>query len=386
MTCFAVIAGGGTSGHVLPALAIAESLIDNGHETGEIVYFGARRGVERTLLPPSGLRHELFDVVGLKRELSFGALRNNATFLPRLLRARRRAIRFFRDHRPHVVVSVGGYASLPAVLAARACHVPVVVVSYDRRPGRSSQWAARHAARCAVAYPDSSLPRAEWTGAPVRRTIRHLDRAKERVAARDRWGVASDVFFIGVIGGSLGSGILNDAIAAYARQHASDTRVAIHHVVGQRFYDAVTHDIEMDARRMQTPGLDYRVVAYEDDMFTMYSAIDLLIARGGAGTVAEVAAAGVPAVLVPWDGAADDHQRANVTWLSDVGAAVLLPEREVGQGLGPLIESLRVDVDALADLERAAWDMGERSRSTRIADLIERVASGTATDTGTEPR
>lgn len=370
MTCFAVIAGGGTSGHVLPALAIAEALIDSGCSPSEIVYFGASRGVETTLVPPSGLRYEFFDVVGLKREISLPALRNNASFLPRLLVARRKAVEFMRVNRPSVVVSVGGYASLPAVLAARRCKVPVVVVSYDRRPGRSSQIAARWASRCAVAYPDSRLPNAVWTGAPVRRSIRQLDREEARTAARRRMSVNDDAFLLGVIGGSLGSGVLNEAVIRFARAHRHDRNLAIHHVVGERFYDDLAGNVVEGSE-----GLDYRVVAYEDDMVTMYSAIDLLVARGGAGTVAEVATTGVPAVLVPWDGAADDHQRKNVEWLSEVGAAVLVSETEVADRLSEVIDGLRRNPSVLEALSASARAMGERNRSSRIAELILEVGA-----------
>jgi len=368
MTCFAVVAGGGTSGHVLPALAIAEALVDSGRAQSEVVYFGARRGVETTIVPPTGFPHEFFDVVGLKREVSAASIGNNATFVPRMLRARRRAIAFMQEHRPQVVISVGGYASLPAVFAARVCRIPIVVVSYDRRPGRSSQWAARYARRSAVAYPESTLPRAVWTGAPVRRSIRLLDRSAERIRARQSWGIAEDAFLIGVIGGSLGSGILNDTMRQYAEAHSSDAGLAIRHVVGHRFYDA--HAGTMVRGR---GGLDYRVVAYEEDMVTMYSAIDLLIGRGGAGTVAEVATVGVPSILVPWSGAADDHQTENVRWLSDSGGAILLPENAVVSRLGDTIEELRADADRLRAVERSAWSMGERNRRSTFAELIDEV-------------
>lgn len=371
MTCFAVIAGGGTSGHVLPALAIAESLVDGGREPGQIVYFGAMRGVETTLVPRTGFPHEFFDVVGLKRDFTPLALRNNITFLPKLLKARRRAISYFRRHHPRVVISVGGYASLPAVLAARACGVPVVVVSYDRRPGRSSQWAARRAVRCAVAYPESALPRAVWTGAPVRRELRRLDRTVERTRARRRWNVPEDTFLIGVVGGSLGSGLLNEAVTAYVRTHRHDDEIAIHHVVGERFYDAL-----VEPSTDQRTGLDYRVVAYENDMVTLYSAIDLLIARGGAGTVAEVATVGVPAILVPWGDAADDHQTDNVKWLSDVGGAVLLEENSIGEQLDATIDRLRLDPGERDSLAETARKLGERNRGNLIVEVIEEVAGG----------
>lgn len=365
MTCHAVIAGGGTSGHVIPALAIAEALVDDGIDMEQIVYFGALRGVETTLVPPTGLRHEFFDVVGVKREMSWVALKNNISFVPRMLRARRRAIAFFEEHRPRVVISVGGYASLPAVLAARRCGVPIVVVSYDRRPGRSSKWAARRAARCAVAFPNSELPRSEWTGAPVRRAIREIDRKTDRERSRRKWGIRDDTFLIGVIGGSLGSGILNEAVAAYAQAHRGDGTLAIHHVVGKRFYGDYARQGSTDSH-----GLDYRVVAYEDDMVTLLSSVDLLIGRGGAGTVAEVSTVGVPAILVPWSGAADDHQRENVRWLSDMGAAILLEESDITSHLSNMIDDLRVDPAALEEMSRRAREAGERHRSNGIARVI----------------
>ena len=212
MNRFAVIAGGGTSGHVLPALAIAESIIDHGHEREEIVYFGARRGRETQLVPPTGLTLHVFDVIGLQRELSVKAQLSNLLFAPKLLRSTWQAFRLMRKLRPRVVISVGGYASLPAVLSARLLKIPVVVVTYDRTPGRSSALTSRFAAAVASAFPDSPLPRSHFTGAPVRRALRTLVRDQERARARELLGIPPECFMIGVVGGSLGSGILNEAV------------------------------------------------------------------------------------------------------------------------------------------------------------------------------
>jgi UDP-N-acetylglucosamine--N-acetylmuramyl-(pentapeptide) pyrophosphoryl-undecaprenol N-acetylglucosamine transferase len=173
---------------------------------------------------------------------------------------------------------------------------------------------------------------------------------------------------IGIIGGSLGSGLLNETIRRYVLEHSGDAHLAIRHVVGQRFYDA-----HADTVTSGRGGLDYRVVAYEEDMVTMYSAIDLLIGRGGAGTVAEVATVGVPAVLIPWSGAADDHQSENVAWLSEVGAAVLLDESNLEVVLGRTIDELRHDDVRRESIGRTAWSMGERNRSSTFAELIDEV-------------
>ena len=143
--------------------------------------------------------------------------------------------RLLRELRPRVVVSVGGYASMPGGARRRRLRIPVVVVSYDRFPGRASRFAARRAAACAVAFPDSPLPRATVTGAPVRRAVLDVDRRRDAATARAALGLPPDRFVVAVMGGSQGSGILNDAVAAMLDACAADRGLAIRHVVGERF-------------------------------------------------------------------------------------------------------------------------------------------------------
>jgi UDP-N-acetylglucosamine--N-acetylmuramyl-(pentapeptide) pyrophosphoryl-undecaprenol N-acetylglucosamine transferase len=360
---FAVVTGGGTSGHVLPALAVADALVAAGHEPSSIRYIGAERGIETRLLPETPYPHEFLDVVGFQRALS----RRNIGFLPKMVRSTRRAITLLRADRPRVVVSVGGYASMPAVFAAHRLHIPVVVVSYDRSPGRASRLAARRAAASAVAFDHSPLPRAEVTGAPVRQAVLDVDRAADRSAARRVLGVPEDRFLIAVMGGSLGSGVLNSAVAAYAVAHRDDPGLAIRQIAGERFA-ATTGAVVADGA-----GVMHQVVGYEADMPSVYAACDLLIGRGGASTVHEVAVTGTPAILVPWAGAAEDHQTGNVRWLSEVGGAVLLPEDELDR-LDAEIDRLRSDRAAVEALSAAAAERGAVHRSGALADLIQRVA------------
>ena len=372
MTCHAVVAGGGTAGHVLPALAVAEALVERGHPLDSILYMGALRGIETRIVPPTGLRHEFFDVVGLQRSFGATAMRRNVGFPIKLWRARRRAIAILRAESPRVVVSVGGYASLPAVLAARRLGIPVVVVSYDRTPGRSSRLTARFAAATVTAFPGSTLPRARWAGAPVRASVRHIDRGRDRTSARIALGVPEDRFLVSVIGGSLGSRLLNESILRFVGDFSDDRGLAVHHVVGERFVDE--HRASGGVDRDGSSGVWYRVVGYEERMADVYAASDLMIGRGGAGTVADVATVGVPSILVPWSGATDDHQRGNIRWLSDDGAAVLLDESEVGDRLSETIAELRVDRTRLDDLGRRARDKGEPNRRGAIIDVIEEIA------------
>jgi UDP-N-acetylglucosamine--N-acetylmuramyl-(pentapeptide) pyrophosphoryl-undecaprenol N-acetylglucosamine transferase len=360
---FAVVTGGGTSGHVLPALAVAEALVANGHEASSIHYVGAQRGIETRLLPDTPFPHTFFDVVGFQRSFS----RRNAAFVPRMVRARRQAIHLLRSLRPSVVVSVGGYASMPAVFAARTLDIPIVVVSYDLLPGRASKVAARRAAACAVAFPGSRLPRATQTGAPVRQAILDINRVRDRAAARHRLGLPADRFVIAVMGGSQGSGLLNDAVSTIVHDRRDDASIAIRHAVGERFLDGAR--IATDGSH----GLLYQPIGYEPDMPLLYAAADVLVGRGGASTVHEVAVTGIPAVLVPWAGSAEDHQTLNVRWLSDAGAAVHLPEDRIDELAGVLRE-LQVDHERRAALSAAAMELGATHRSGALADLIEDVA------------
>jgi UDP-N-acetylglucosamine:LPS N-acetylglucosamine transferase len=359
---FAVITGGGSAGHVLPALAVAEELEQRGHPAHTLHYIGARRGIETRLLPDTPYPHTLLDVVGVQRSVSA----RNLAFLPKLVRATSAARRLLRALRPRVAVSVGGYASLPAVLAARRLGVPVVVVSFDRRPGRASALAARFAAASAVAFDGSPLPRAVVTGAPVRQAIRAVDRASDRDAARVALAVPPDRFLVAVTGGSQGSGALNAAVQTFATENVGDAGLAIHHVAGERF---APHLDAVDA----PTGLLHRVVGFEPRMDLVYAAADLFVGRGGASTVAEVSVTGTPSILVPWAAAAEDHQTANVRWLADEGAAEYLPESQLNR-LGPLIEQLRGDRSRLATLASRAFAAGAVNRRGALGALIEGVA------------
>lgn len=359
---FAVVTGGGTSGHVLPALAVADALVAAGHDAGTIRYVGAQRGVETRLLPETPYPAEFLDVVGAQRRFT----RANLGFVPKMLRSTRVATERLRQWRPRVVVSVGGYASMPAVFAARRLGIPVVVVSYDRTPGRASRLAARSAAACAVAFENSPLPRAELTGAPVRQAILDVDRSSPtaRERARGALGLEPERFVIAVMGGSLGSGVLNDAIARYLTDHRDDAQLAVRQIAGERFVDTVS---QVDG------AVAHQVVGYEADMAAVYTACDLMIGRGGASTVHEVAVTGTPAILVPWAASADDHQTDNVQWLAEVGGAVLLREDDLGQ-LAETIDALRADPVGRAELADAASRRGAVHRSGALAALIERVA------------
>lgn len=363
---FAVVTGGGTSGHVLPALAIADALVRAGRPSGSVHYVGGSRGVEATLLPATPFPFTLLDVVGLQRRVS----RRNFTFLPKLLRSIKVAKRLLVELRPAVVVNVGGYASFPATYAARRLKIPYVVVSWDRRPGLVTKLVAGKAAACAVSDANSKLPNAEVTGAPIRAEIAGLDRATARSDARRQLGLPADRFVVAVMCGSLGAASVNQVVTECCDRLAARHDLAIYHVAGERFL------AQAAPPRDGAHGILYAVVGYEQRMSALYAAADLLVTRAGASTLAEVTAVGAPAIVVPWADAAANHQLANAKALADRGAAILIEQScFTAERLIAEIERFVATPGLLADLAEEAHVAGELHRSGRLAALIERVAA-----------
>jgi UDP-N-acetylglucosamine--N-acetylmuramyl-(pentapeptide) pyrophosphoryl-undecaprenol N-acetylglucosamine transferase len=363
---FAVVTGGGTSGHVLPALAIADALVRRGHSPAELHYVGAARGVERFLVPPTGYPHTLLDVVGLQRSLS----RRNLRVAPKLFGACRRARRLLAELQPKVVVNVGGYASFPASYAALRAGIPVVVVSYDKRPGLVTKLLAKRAAACAVAFPNSALPKAELTGAPVRSELIELDRAARRAPARAALGLPQDRLVVAVMCGSQGAQAVNDVVDALVERWAERRDLLVYHVVGDRFLAGASPERDGSA------GIMYRVIGYEQRMTDLYAAADVMVTRGGAGTIAELATVGVPAIVVPWPDAAENHQLDNARALSDVGAAVTVEQSDLTvERLEHELAALLDDEGRRAEVAASAREAGSLHRSGKLVALIERVAS-----------
>ena len=364
---FAVVTGGGTSGHFIPAQAILESLMETGCDASELRYVGSRRGVEQSLMAGSPIAAEYLPISGLQRSLSLKGLLRNLALPARLLRSRLMARSLIKKWNPHVVVSVGGYASEPMSAAAIAAGIPLVCVSYDRMPGLATRRQAKHAVLSATAFPGVDLPRAVVTGAPVRSSLRHLDVRAERTNSRMELGVADDAVLVTVMGGSLGSGVLNSLVPSLLESCAAVPKVHVLHICGKRFVE--------DPLPSAPAGVVYRRVGYESRMAQVYSASDLLVVRAGASTVAEIVTVGVASVVVPWEVSADGHQKLNAQWLSDANAACVVTEAQCVDGFAVhKIVELLTDASARRDLAGHAREMGEAHRSQRLVDAIRNAA------------
>ena len=367
---FAVITGGGTSGHVMPALAIAELLIDSGYSRDQIHLIGTINGVETKLVPPTGVSLTLLDVRGFSRKLSLVALKTNLQTVIMLSRAISNATALLRSLKPAVVISVGGYGSVAAARAARKLKIPVITVSYDRLPGRATKLQARHAAATAVAYLPTKLRNATLTGAPVRRVIRNLDLVATRDVARERLGLPKTDKVIAVIGGSLGSGFLNALTREFVEQHHDRQDLSIIHLTGERFFNSDLPDYEDEN------GITYLRLPTTDSMQDIYAASDLVISRAGASTIAELATVGRASVLIPWKQAAENHQFFNAKWLGDSGGAIVLDEDAVSKlEICAAVIALIDNREKLHEMNQRARKAGALHRDSGLVQLISSVVS-----------
>ncbi|MFM7258726.1 MAG: glycosyltransferase, partial [Acidimicrobiaceae bacterium] len=307
----------------------------------------------------------LLTVQGFGRVWSAQALKRNIRTIQILRNATRNAERILLSLRPAVVVSVGGYVSVPTTRAAKKLNIPVVTVSYDRQPGLATRLQARSAAAVAVAYLPSKFKNATLTGAPVRRVLRNLDLSSTRTDARSRLSIPIDRKVICVTGGSLGSAKLNSVARTLVEKNQNRGDICVIHLTGQRYIGDDLPILKSDAK------IEYIRLESTVAMQDVYSASDLVVARAGASTVAEVSTIGIASVLVPWSGAAEDHQTANASWLGDLGGAQVIDEKSVtNYQLADQVIALIDDRVKLQTLASTARTAGKQHRETTIAKLI----------------
>jgi UDP-N-acetylglucosamine--N-acetylmuramyl-(pentapeptide) pyrophosphoryl-undecaprenol N-acetylglucosamine transferase len=344
-----VVAGGGTAGHVEPALALADALVRR-HSGVEIVALGTREGLEAKLVPERGFALELMPRVPLPRRPSKEMAR-----LPSGLRAAiSRASIVVRGS--DVVVGFGGYVSFPAYYAARRARVPFVVHEANAHPGISNRFGARATPFVAIGLRGTRLPHAQLTGTPLRRSIATLDRAAARATALQTFGLTPDRPTLLVFGGSLGARRLNEAVF-----DAADTLIEagaqILHAVGEAWGD-----------EHAAPSRDHHVVVtYLDRMDLAYAACDVVVCRAGALTVSEVCALGLPAVYVPL-AIGNGEQRENASAVVGAGGAVMVNDDAL------TADSLRSQVLPLLRNPRRRDEMGLVAATFGISDGDERLA------------
>lgn len=358
-----VIAAGGTGGHLSPGIAVADAVM-RARPGATVCFVGTGRGLEGRMIPAAGYRLRGIDAV----PFAGGALRAAVVAPLGFLRASLQARRILRAEHASVVAGMGGYASVPVVVAARTLGVPALIHEQNAVPGLSNLLAARFTANVAVAFSEAAAAfrwsRPRVIGMPVPPSIVALDRMGRRAEAREFFDLRPDLPTLLVFGGSQGAARLNAAAVALASRwrDRSDRQILL--AAGREKAGAALRDLDAIGG-----PLVVRCVPFVERMDLAYAAADVALTRAGAATIAELATTGLPAILVPYPYARRRHQAANARALARVGGAVVVDDAEATvERLEPLVERL------LADPEKLAW-MGSSGRRLGGAGAADRMAA-----------
>ncbi|PLX98665.1 MAG: undecaprenyldiphospho-muramoylpentapeptide beta-N-acetylglucosaminyltransferase [Desulfuromonas sp.] len=349
-----ILAGGGTGGHLFPAVALAERLLAE-NEKAEALFVGTTRGIEAGVIPKLGFKLEFVDVKGF---MGKGIIAKLGVIIM-LGRSVRQGLAVLDRFKPDLVIGVGGYASAPMVIAAKLRRLPVVLHEQNAIPGLTNRLLGRWADRVCVSFEEtlSAFANAELTGNPLRSG---LDDCPEIENGRP---------CLLIFGGSRGARAINERMtAAIELLHEWQGQIDIIHQTGEE-------DVAWVSDRYRQAGWkDARVTSFIDDMASAYRQAHLVVCRAGATTVAELTACGRPAILIPFPHAAGDHQSANARALAVKGAALMLAEEEAdADKLAALIANLITRPDELKSMARIAKSLGRRGVAEKIIATCHQV-------------
>jgi UDP-N-acetylglucosamine--N-acetylmuramyl-(pentapeptide) pyrophosphoryl-undecaprenol N-acetylglucosamine transferase len=345
-----LIMAGGTGGHIFPGLAVAHEMRAAGWE---VVWMGARGGMEERLVPPRGYR-----TAWIRAKAARGKGLVQKLLLPaNLLYSFWESACLIRALKPNVVLGLGGYVAFPGGMMASLLNRPLALHEQNAVPGLANRVLSTVSDKVMVAFP-RALGSAEWTGNPVRDEIAALPPPEDRFRGR------TGAMRILVVGGSLGAQALNEAVPKALALLSMP--VSVVHQSGEKHLQALK-------RNYSAAGVEGELVAFIDDMARRYAEADLVICRAGAVTIAELSAGGMASILVPFPHAVDDHQTANARFLAEKGAAILVPQREMtAEKLASLIGSL--DRPKLLDMATKARALGKPDAAALVARRCMEIA------------
>ena len=371
MAASVVIGAGGTGGHIFPGLALADALVRADPGT-TVDFVGTTRGLEKRLIPERGYPLHFIDVLPFQRKLGLQPLLAAGA----LVRSTGQARKLLRSLGASVAVGMGGYPTLPLIAAAASLRLPSLVHESGAVAGLANKLAGRLTRNIALSFDEaaSGFKRATRTvGMPLSPALARMDRNALRSEARSSYALSDDLVTVLVMGGSLGALRLNDLALGLAGRWRDRTDVRILLKAGRDHLDATNEKL---ARLGATHLVD--AVAFLDRMELAYAAADVAITRAGAGTVAELPAAGLPGVLIPYPHAPDDHQTLNAQPLVDAGAAYVVADAEATPDrVGPLLEELIEDRSRLARMGEKAKGLARPSAAEDLAAWVLELANAT---------
>ena len=351
-----LIMAGGTGGHVFPALACAREFQARGFS---VHWLGTPRGIENELVPANGLPLHLIDVSGVRGKSKLALLKAPFAILKAVVQARRIIARL----RPVCVVGFGGYLTGPGGVAARLAGVPVIVNEQNAVAGTANRLLVPFASRVCEAFPDTfgASAKRRTTGNPVRSEL-FLETPRQALAGRQPRLL--------ILGGSLGAEPLNKLLPEALAQVAAQYRPEVFHQAGKK------HD-EITAQRYREAGVEAQVAPFIKDMAQAYGWADLVVCRAGALTISELAAAGLPSLLVPLPHAIDDHQTRNADYLAREGAAFLMPQATTGAAqLAERLKEVLMQPEKLLSMASTARRLAKPDATRNVVDVCLEVAHG----------
>ena len=359
-----IISGGGTGGHIFPALAIANQLIKE-HPDAEILFIGANGKMEMTRVPEAGYNIEGLEVFGIRRDLSWSGIVNNLKLPFVLLKTMRKAKAIMRRFRPDVVIGVGGYASGPALRAAQALKIPTVIQEQNSYPGKTNKWLSKRAVKICVAYDglEHFLPKDKIvkTGNPVREDI--INFKPKLTEAYSFFSLNKNKKTVLIVGGSQGARTINEAVLAHI-ECLKKTEYQLIWQTGEFFYNT------NEAQLMELISENIKIVPFIKRMDLAYSIADYIVSRAGALAIAELTIVGAPVILIPLPTAAEDHQTANAKQLSNAGAAILLADKDSKEKLFATLENLMND-DRIS--EKMSQKIKQFARPEAITEITKEI-------------
>jgi UDP-N-acetylglucosamine--N-acetylmuramyl-(pentapeptide) pyrophosphoryl-undecaprenol N-acetylglucosamine transferase len=362
-----VLTGGGTGGHIYPALAIGKEWKAR-HPGTELLYIGGRKGMESRIVPQHGISFEALDVTGFRRSLSW----ENVRTVVRFWQAVRRSKSLLRRFRPDAVVGTGGYVCGPVVYAAHKLGIPTLIHEQNVVPGLTNKFLSRYVDAVAVSFRDSlpffsRVPDAVYAGNPCASSVIGADAARGFASL----GLPRGTPFVLTVGGSGGARAINEAAVGMAPM--LDRLPGVHLVcaTGERFLE----ETKERARALGAAAADrVHVVPYIHNMPEVLAAASLVVSRAGAGMIAEFASAGMPSILIPSPNVTNNHQEPNARSVADAGAAVMILEKELtGETLFAAVSSILSDERRRTSMAEAARKLGMPDAARTIAEQLERL-------------
>ncbi|WP_122870673.1 undecaprenyldiphospho-muramoylpentapeptide beta-N-acetylglucosaminyltransferase [Pseudomonas viridiflava] len=351
-----LIMAGGTGGHVFPALACAREFQSRGYK---VHWLGTPRGIENELVPQAGLTLHLINVTGLRGKGRLSLLKAPLMLLKALVQARK----VVRELKPVCVVGFGGYVTGPGGLAAKLAGVPLIIHEQNAVAGTANRSLASFASRVCEAFPDTfaASKKRRTTGNPVRVEL-FLETPRQALAGRKARLL--------VLGGSLGAEPLNKLLPEALAQLPVDIRPEVFHQAGKN------HD-EITAERYRNVGVEAQVAPFIQNMAQAYSWADLVVCRAGALTISELAAAGLPSLLIPLPHAIDDHQSRNADYLAREGAAFVMPQATTGVAeMAARLKEVLMQPEQLNSMARTARRLAKPDATNTVVDVCVEVVNG----------